>query len=242
MCRLGLVFELRHAETQLGQSVAVVGDRQELGAWSAQAPAVRLSTSGLHYPSWRMPAPVWLNIATDGEDTDCDDDLAHRDDEFPDGSPISVARRADLSWVGASCSSIDFDAVRIEYKYVKMVRADSHGRPSVQWEEYIENRSVLIPLDNGSIWTISDKGFNDANEPPVITRTSLFDLLTGAALGKAQAPRVPVCGKAQFYEITMSEYEDDSCNSTRSSAGRHSTSTVAPWAFHDCPEAVTGTL
>lgn len=66
MPRVGLLFELRHAETQMGESIRVVGDQPALGNWLPLASAsfceaLELRTSSLVYPRWTMRTPVWLN-------------------------------------------------------------------------------------------------------------------------------------------------------------------------------------
>lgn len=57
MASIAVVFELEHAETKMGQAVAVVGRHTEMGNWK---PGHRLSTTPLGYPRWIMAAPLWI--------------------------------------------------------------------------------------------------------------------------------------------------------------------------------------
>eukprot|EP00913_Durusdinium_trenchii_P031570 g29562.t1 len=54
MGRIGLLFELRHAETRPGETVTVVGGQGELGAWDCYRSGVPLRTGASCYPYWAM--------------------------------------------------------------------------------------------------------------------------------------------------------------------------------------------
>jgi hypothetical protein len=59
MPRVGVIFELRRAETRPGESICVSGSQPELGAWT---PNTRLRTSDLEYPRWYLRSPLWLEF------------------------------------------------------------------------------------------------------------------------------------------------------------------------------------
>lgn len=63
---IGVLFELRCAETRPGETICVVGNIPELGGWDCQVvtrPALQLRTSNLTYPHWAMLRPIWLELA-----------------------------------------------------------------------------------------------------------------------------------------------------------------------------------
>eukprot|EP00913_Durusdinium_trenchii_P016637 g15638.t1 len=62
MPRVGLVFDLRHCQTQPGESLCVRGNVERLGAWSAEGrdDSLRLHTDHKRYPRWSSRAPIWL--------------------------------------------------------------------------------------------------------------------------------------------------------------------------------------
>eukprot|EP00930_Biecheleria_cincta_P023354 TRINITY_DN16889_c0_g1_i1.p1 TRINITY_DN16889_c0_g1~~TRINITY_DN16889_c0_g1_i1.p1 ORF type:complete len:323 (-),score=42.87 TRINITY_DN16889_c0_g1_i1:225-1193(-) len=65
MPRVGVVFELRYAETFPGQSIRVTGAHEALGEWKRceeRNSPLELKTEVCTYPSWEMLGPVWLDL------------------------------------------------------------------------------------------------------------------------------------------------------------------------------------
>jgi len=71
--RIGLLFELRFAETRQGESIQVVGNWEELGGWKEHDERnncwLRTFTNeGSPFPKWSMRLPVWMDTSgTDKE-------------------------------------------------------------------------------------------------------------------------------------------------------------------------------
>jgi len=196
MPHIGVLFEIRSAETRPGELVSVVGGRPELSNWDPfdfkVAPGLQLRTGAKQYPCWAMSAPVWIQIPVDGcspqrdKDTGSWSDPESRSDGSPPISPLPAMAQAagggggrgELlpgSWLGGA--EEELPPVRLEYKYVKDRRQLRDCGPSVQWEDCIANRKVTIPQEHGSIWIVSDHRFNEAGEPR-ITRTTLAEVLS----------------------------------------------------------------
>eukprot|EP00438_Fugacium_kawagutii_P002115 Skav218465 [mRNA] locus=scaffold538:858317:861653:+ [translate_table: standard] len=55
---VGLVFGI-YANTQVGESIRVIGETEELGKWNL-ADSVQLCTDGKSYPMWTTAEPVWI--------------------------------------------------------------------------------------------------------------------------------------------------------------------------------------
>jgi len=65
MPRVGLIFELRHAETFPGQTIRVTGAHVALGEWKRyeeRNSPLELKTEVCMYPCWEMLGPVWLDL------------------------------------------------------------------------------------------------------------------------------------------------------------------------------------
>jgi len=65
MPRVGLIFELRHAETFPGQSIRVTGAHEALGEWKRyeeRNSPLELKTEVCMYPCWEMLGPLWLDL------------------------------------------------------------------------------------------------------------------------------------------------------------------------------------
>eukprot|EP00931_Biecheleriopsis_adriatica_P119226 TRINITY_DN94478_c0_g1_i1.p1 TRINITY_DN94478_c0_g1~~TRINITY_DN94478_c0_g1_i1.p1 ORF type:complete len:243 (-),score=35.67 TRINITY_DN94478_c0_g1_i1:43-771(-) len=183
MGRIGLLFELRHAETRPGEIVSVVGSHPELGSWDCYTSSLQLRTGASCYPCWAMLAPAWIapgsedslasmnNRLLSQEDTESQvsSPRAGRDPEVIPGEPEVVSS-------GASADS-EPQFINIEYKYVKDRRQMKDCGLSIEWEDSIANRSVRLPFEPGSIWIISDTKFDYAREPPRVTRTTLVEIL-----------------------------------------------------------------
>ncbi|CAJ1370266.1 unnamed protein product [Effrenium voratum] len=233
MGRLGLLFELRHAETRQGEMISVVGACGELGAWDCYTSGLQLRTGSSCYPAWAMLAPVWVSPGT----SDSSASLERQDLDTP--SP-RIVRDASVipeePEVVSSGDSVEMEAsashfIHVEYKYVKDRRQLKDCGPSIQWEDSIANRSVTLPYEPGSIWIVSDSKFNDAREPPKIIRTTLVEILSRrdkldmefrASLQDAHSP-----------EWSGREQEDDgsSLHSAGTNWSHHTTSTVGFLTF-----------
>eukprot|EP00913_Durusdinium_trenchii_P031569 g29561.t1 len=195
MGRIGLLFELRHAETRPGETVTVVGARGELGAWDCYRSGLQLRTGASCYPYWAMLAPVWVSPGIDGSSASL---CRSQDMDTPGHSVASPRIVRDASVIPeepevVSCGEVE-DArnsnfIQVEYKYVKDRRQVKDCGPSIQWEDRpsrggsaeedsIANRMVSLPFEPGSIWIISDSKFNDAREQPKVIRTSLVEILS----------------------------------------------------------------
>ncbi|CAE8685835.1 unnamed protein product [Polarella glacialis] len=186
MCRVGVLFELRHADTRPGEVVSVVGSRTEMGSWDCYTSGLQLRTGASCYPCWAMLAPVWVKPESlDGSMSSSMDRQLSEESAFSNypGTPgperEPAATSCGESGVVEDASAPDLPQVlHVEYKYVKDRRQlKDHEGPSIQWEDSIVNRSVTLPFEPGSIWIVSDSKFNDAREPPRITRTTLVEIL-----------------------------------------------------------------
>jgi len=190
MPHIGVLFEVRRAETRPGETIGVVGNRQELGSWdpfdSKSDAGMHLRTGAKQYPTWAMPAPVWIQLGKetlDGPEDDVgssDQDSEASQASTPDSPEGMSGRNGDV----AGCQHIHSGStlagseasIRIEYKYVRDCRQVHAGGPSIQWEDSIANRRVVLPQEHGSIWIVSDVRFNDTSEPTV-KRTTLAEVL-----------------------------------------------------------------
>lgn len=174
----------------------MVGNRPELGNWDpfdCAAAGLQLRTGAAQYPCWAMSAPVWIELGTGGRGRFADGGGAdEEDEEDADGEAQDSNEEEDsdhgaetpgssgaAALVGAGVGlapARQGDFVRLEYKYVKDRRQMPDGGPSIQWEESIANRRVMVPQEHGSMWIISDLRFNDNSEPQ-IRRTTLAEVL-----------------------------------------------------------------
>jgi len=230
MLRIGIVFELQHAETKPGETVRVVGDCMELGDWDPYDPChgemLELRTGPSLYPRWALSTPVWLQLP-DGKD--CKE--LHRDYEDMQPDDMSIPETPRIPHApenDCACYSFgDHSSVYIEYKFVRdRRRLEEHG-PSVQWEDSIVNRRVMLPREPGTIWIVSDVGFN-AGGLPRVSRTSLDELMQRIGdmdpewtMRHSMIPRV----RSPSPEWGGRHYEEDLVSSPRSQSG-HTTSTI----------------
>jgi len=187
---VGILFEVRHAETRPGELVGVVGDLPELGAWDAYTSALQLHTGSACYPLWATLTPRQVEIGSedgsrpgtpraweDSKDKDISNEasaeLPPAEEEEADewGSPRAPLRGGGFGHHPSS------EFLHIQYKYVKDRRQLRDNGPSILWESCIANRSVAIPLEPGSVWIVSDAKFNESREPPKLTRTTLIEIL-----------------------------------------------------------------
>ncbi|CAK9082651.1 Pyruvate [Durusdinium trenchii] len=176
MGRIGLLFELRHAETRPGETVTVVGARGELGAWDCYRSGLQLRTGASCYPYWAMLAPVWVSPGIDGSSASlCRSQVRRVRDASVIPEEPEVVSCGDSGEVEDARNS---NFIQVEYKYVKDRRQVKDCGPSIQWEDSIANRMVSLPFEPGSIWIISDSKFNDAREQPKVIRTSLVEILS----------------------------------------------------------------
>mmetsp|Transcript_30297 Transcript_30297/g.56783 ORF Transcript_30297/g.56783 Transcript_30297/m.56783 type:complete len:242 (+) Transcript_30297:121-846(+) len=236
MGRLGLLFELRHAETRPGEMVTVVGARTELGAWDCYTSGLQLRTGASCYPCWAMLAPVWVSPGT----SDSSASLCRSQDLDTPGHSIASPRIVrDASVIpeepevvssgdsGEAEASHASQFIHIEYKYVKDRRQVKDCGPSIQWEDSIANRMVSLPFEPGSIWIISDSKFNDVREQPRIVRTTLVEIL-------ARRDKLDMEFRHSLQDVARSpewsglEREDDgsSHHSGGTNWSHHTTSTV----------------
>mmetsp|Transcript_90955 Transcript_90955/g.220748 ORF Transcript_90955/g.220748 Transcript_90955/m.220748 type:complete len:204 (+) Transcript_90955:67-678(+) len=77
MQSVGIIFELRRAETLPGETVRISGSSAELGAWATKEgpdDSLRMRTGALRYPCWSMSEPVWINFEH-AEEEDDDEEL-----------------------------------------------------------------------------------------------------------------------------------------------------------------------
>eukprot|EP00427_Karlodinium_veneficum_P065361 CAMPEP_0169313198 /NCGR_PEP_ID=MMETSP1017-20121227/4453_1 /TAXON_ID=342587 /ORGANISM="Karlodinium micrum, Strain CCMP2283" /LENGTH=225 /DNA_ID=CAMNT_0009407047 /DNA_START=68 /DNA_END=742 /DNA_ORIENTATION=+ len=190
MPHIGLLFEIRCAETKPGEVISIVGGLEELGTWDPydckSGAARQLKTGPQRYPSWAMPMPVWVELDEDAPSNHTQDEHFDEESEPPStpGSPTQSTTQRELDSCEESCDGelrggpvkIDKTFVKVEYKYVKDRRQFSGG-PTMQWEDCIANRSVTLPCEHGSMWIISDTRFNDSTEAPRLKRTSLAEVL-----------------------------------------------------------------
>eukprot|EP00442_Polarella_glacialis_P020314 CAMPEP_0115094780 /NCGR_PEP_ID=MMETSP0227-20121206/28597_1 /TAXON_ID=89957 /ORGANISM="Polarella glacialis, Strain CCMP 1383" /LENGTH=251 /DNA_ID=CAMNT_0002487919 /DNA_START=51 /DNA_END=806 /DNA_ORIENTATION=- len=194
MPHVGLLFEIRGAETRPGEIVSIVGARPELGTWDPfdyKAAAKLQLRTGVQYPCWAMSAPVWIELGGDqagfgffdseGASPEDRGDSWSADAQTPmvrgDSSEAEQVRGDSLE--ASSCSDAAEGAVcesiLLEYKYLKD-RRQLQDFPSIQWEDCIANRKVMIPAEHGSIWLVSDTKFNESSEPKV-RQTTLAEVL-----------------------------------------------------------------
>jgi len=181
---IGVLFELRCARTRPGECVSVVGGYQELGAWDPYAQrqnTLQLCTGAVCYPRWAMLTPVRVSIGSEegGSVSNLAEvlrDVPEEEHEDPEDEHLEEEEPARCP------SQTSFDEgqnmLRLEYKYVRDRRGMTDSGPSIQWEDSIANRSVLLPAEPGSIWIVSDTAFNEAGETPTVTRASLVDILS----------------------------------------------------------------
>jgi len=171
MPHIGVLFEIRSAETRPGELVSVVGGRPELSDWDPfdfkTAAGLQLRTGASQYPSWAMSAPVWIQLERGNK-------VSSWSEPGSSGGSTPVSSPAVSSQDGSGAEEVT--SMRLEYKYVKDRRQIKDCGPSIQWEDSIANRRVTLPQEHGSIWIVSDHRFNEAGEPR-ITRTSLLELL-----------------------------------------------------------------
>lgn len=197
MPHIGVLFEVRRAETRPGETLSVVGGRPELGNWDPfdykAAAGLQLRTAATQYPRWSMSAPVWIELGGGDDDDEEEESPSSRDGADSAVSEVTTpasryehAGSADClaqddAALGPSISdnavawSRDGAFIRLEYKYVKD-RRQLKDLPSIQWEDSIADRRVMIPQEPGSIWIVSDVKFNDSSEP-LIRRTTLAEVL-----------------------------------------------------------------
>mmetsp|Transcript_34957 Transcript_34957/g.96650 ORF Transcript_34957/g.96650 Transcript_34957/m.96650 type:complete len:233 (-) Transcript_34957:300-998(-) len=223
----GVLFELRHAETRHGEVVRVVGNLPELAEWDVYKSEVRLQTGAGCYPLWAMLAPVQLKRAVwNGSSPGSFSTPPPSPQYCREQMPGSREDTQEEDLLGATVthqarSSTDDSALvplQLEYKYVKDRRQVDDRGPSIQWESSIANRTVTIPWEPGSIWIVSDAGFNDSRERARLTRTSLTEVIARQnTLGMSYEDYAP--------EWTGREQEDDD-RSTLTSTSRHTDSTI----------------
>mmetsp|Transcript_149900 Transcript_149900/g.481618 ORF Transcript_149900/g.481618 Transcript_149900/m.481618 type:complete len:256 (-) Transcript_149900:139-906(-) len=250
---VNILFEIRHAETSHGETLGVVGNLVELGAWDSYTSARQLHTGVACYPLWSTLAPISLAVkSTVTLESPCSSEQS-----VPSSGGQASAEAEDEE--GNSDESSPF--LRIEYKYIKDRRQIPDCGPSIQWEDSIANRFVTIPAEPGSMWIVSDARFNDSREPPRLARTSLIDMINrSGSLDMCCSPdvdrrdhspewtasRQATSSRAPFrtliaattrldLELGQDEDEEDrSTGRTSSSLSHHTTSTVAqclvaPW-------------
>mmetsp|Transcript_51181 Transcript_51181/g.121649 ORF Transcript_51181/g.121649 Transcript_51181/m.121649 type:complete len:264 (-) Transcript_51181:92-883(-) len=205
MPHVGILFEIKKAETRPGEVVSVVGNCSALSNWDpydSTAGSLHLTTGASLYPGWAMYAPVWVQL--DGAVIKSYENLQEMDEDCDDAESLSqVAVAQTPPRRRASSESVASEAVAsplegsppyvveantaqenaeppktfvIEYKYVKDCRNAHDSGPSIQWENSIANRRVNVPEDPGSIWIVTDTCFNH-NEQPTIQRTTLAEIL-----------------------------------------------------------------
>eukprot|EP00443_Scrippsiella_acuminata_P115679 CAMPEP_0115765798 /NCGR_PEP_ID=MMETSP0272-20121206/102780_1 /TAXON_ID=71861 /ORGANISM="Scrippsiella trochoidea, Strain CCMP3099" /LENGTH=204 /DNA_ID=CAMNT_0003211665 /DNA_START=59 /DNA_END=670 /DNA_ORIENTATION=- len=202
MPHIGVLFEIRRAETRPGECVSVVGSRPELGNWDPfdykAAAGLGLRTSAVLEEQEDLPSST-----------------------VPD-SPAAGTGGAATSAGGSGGSSPGDAYVRLEYKYVKDRRQMPDGGPSIQWEECIANRRVMIPREHGSIWIVSDLSFNQNSEPQLVRTTLAEVLLRRGDLDPEWTSR-----DADAPEWSMPHQENlSSPGSVATSCSRHTTSTI----------------
>mmetsp|Transcript_124966 Transcript_124966/g.347927 ORF Transcript_124966/g.347927 Transcript_124966/m.347927 type:complete len:241 (+) Transcript_124966:66-788(+) len=189
MPRIGLLFELRSAETRPGEMVRVVGDRPELGHWDPYDinahGTLELRTGPTSYPRWGLLAPVWIDLSEESGAQRCmtDEDTGPLSSSAGPSTPRTpqgvLDFESDEEEERGSCrlNAEDKPCVHIEYKFVKDRRQLSGSGPSFQWEDSIGNRRVTLPHEPGTIWVITDSRFNDASRAPELSRASLPEVV-----------------------------------------------------------------
>jgi len=190
---VGILFELRQAETLPGEKVRITGCSQELGAWDPQGAAsdgrdgpetdpLQLRTSASCYPSWSMSAPLWIHFdskAAEGKGEEgCMSDLTTTDGGSEPTTGTSTPRAATQA---SPCGSSGLPTLEIEYKYVKDLGNALVGNGArYQWEDHISNRRIKVPQESGSLWLVSDAHWN-LGEPAQIWRLSHADVVSRCA-------------------------------------------------------------
>lgn len=190
MPHVGVLFEIRAAETRPGEFVSIVGSRPELGSWDPfdykAAKELHLRTGDSQYPSWAMAVPVWIKLPEGIEGGSQLDESGssevHGSEVSSPAGHLQISREISLqdssSWdtVGEAVSFDGDSFVLLEYKYLKD-RRQLKDFPSIQWEDSIANRKIKLPAEPGSIWIVTDARFNESSDP-MLTRTSLAEVLS----------------------------------------------------------------
>lgn len=198
MPSVGVIFEIRKAQTLPGEAIRVAGARPELGAWDPRGVVamqlgdediLRLKTGALRYPNWSMSAPVWFNFeheavneelkeAAEGADSDSLSTVDSLD------SASSSAATPQASTPKREQTETDFGipngtkTITLEYKFLKDRRQlQGDDVSSLQWESKIENRRVSVPLEPGSMWLVSDERW-ELDEPARASRVVQADVLS----------------------------------------------------------------
>mmetsp|Transcript_96542 Transcript_96542/g.300257 ORF Transcript_96542/g.300257 Transcript_96542/m.300257 type:complete len:344 (+) Transcript_96542:91-1122(+) len=191
MPRVGLVFELRRADALPGESIRVMGDWPELGSWDSElyanvdaAPQL-LSTASM-LPRWAMAAPVWLTLpGASGPGPSS---------QPASPMPNSPGRQEDQGAAGRA-------RVLVEYKFARDRRSlPRSSGPPVVWEDEDIVRNAALPLEDGSIWLISDAAWNACDERARVARTTPAELLARwrGKLGPERLARPPApAGEAE---------------------------------------------
>lgn len=234
MCRIGIIFEIAHAQTQFGERIVVTGNVEELGMWDAPVSAVELTTDSSTYPSWKTLGPVWVTVPTSGEATaEEDDGTASTLSAFDSDEDVCLIEemgttgehpvRASRTGAQSPRTHDELCSLQIEYKYLLDRRCvqGGAGLSAVQWEESIGNRTVVLPLVSGAIYTVTDCAF-DTSAPNAMKRTSLADLRPDVVRGTP--------GDKVGCRQSGRELDSASCSST-SSYVAHSSSTVGPFTW-----------
>lgn len=259
MPHIGVLFEVRRVETRPGEAVSVVGSRPELGNWDPfwAASGLSMRTGATQYPCWAMPAPVWIELGDHTHRGFSMDEVDSHESASPvlgasspkvlefasetprtplvekDGRAASSSARAadEVPAEGAGASAASRGFVRLEYKYVKDRQQVREGGPSIQWEDCIANRKVVLPEEHGSIWIVSDECWNNSIEPTV-TRTSLAEVLsrrehldpewTSISSKDMTAPE----WSEMFHQVAHSPGEFS--NSSRGGSSSHHTTSTVP--------------
>lgn len=245
MPHIGLLFEIRRAETRPGESVSIVGGCPELNNWDPFDPSggLQLRTGGSQYPCWAMSAPVWIELGSgaspgfrecveDETRTGWEAEAEAYDDWDPPDHDTSAPGTPDLHAAFAATNFAEGGGtlLRLEYKYLKDRRQvpDAVG-PSIQWEDCIANRRVVLPQEHGSMWIVSDSRFNDHSDP-LVTRTTLAEVLARRGdLDPAWTSR-PRISDPEAHESAIAHFEElSSPASMATTCSRHTTSTIWSW-------------
>lgn len=164
MPRIGLLFELRHVKARHGETVRIIGDWPELGSWDSDiyadvdaAPKLEKSSHWKQPFRWSMRFPVWLVLP--GQPMQATSSGAQ-------GASLSEPRR------GARQSLL-----LIEYKFVRDGRSSPWAQEQpVEWESDAVVRHASLPLEDGSVWIVSESAWDSCSEPAQITRATHYDL------------------------------------------------------------------
>eukprot|EP00931_Biecheleriopsis_adriatica_P119654 TRINITY_DN94877_c0_g1_i1.p1 TRINITY_DN94877_c0_g1~~TRINITY_DN94877_c0_g1_i1.p1 ORF type:complete len:267 (-),score=42.82 TRINITY_DN94877_c0_g1_i1:32-832(-) len=70
-----------------------------------------------------------------------------------------------LDYDSISDQEVSFNELFLEYKYVKDCHAFSDARQPFHWEADIPNRSVALPLEDGAVFMVSDRCWNNRGDP-----------------------------------------------------------------------------